>query len=303
MTDPLDPEIRAVMDALAAAAAGGPQGLELPVEEARAASDATGRRFGGELAPVARVEDRDLGGVGARVLWPAGHDGALVLWFHGGGWVVGSLDGFEAVCRALAGASGAAVAMVDYRLAPEHPFPAALDDALTATRWALAHADELGCDPARVALGGDSAGANLATVAARRVPGARVQCLVYPVCDAALDTASYRDLGEGFGLTTASMARCFELYLSGAEPLDPDVSPLRAPDLGGLPPAFVLTCSHDPLRDEGEAYSAALSAAGVVVDLRRYDGTVHGFFRWIGATDVARRAVSEAGAWLRAGLR
>ena len=298
----LDPDVERVLADMAAA--GGPPAHALPIEEARAASEITSRRYGGPGDPVARVEDADLGGVAARVYWPEDHDGALVAWFHGGGWAIGSLESFEPLCRALANASGAAIACVDYRLAPEHPFPAAVEDARRATRWVLEHARELDCDPGRVALGGDSAGGNLATIAARHVPGARFQCLVYPVCDGALNTASYRECSEDCGLTAAGMRRFFELYLdgTGADALDPDISPLRAEDLSGLPPAFILTASHDPLRDEGEAYAAALEAAGVPVTLRRYEGVVHGFFRWMEAAPVARRAVGEAGAALRRAL-
>jgi acetyl esterase len=156
-------------------------------------------------------------------------------------------------------------------------------------------------------IAGDSAGANLATVTARRLRDEggsplRFQALVYPVCDSALNTPSYRDSSDGFGLSAPSMKRYWELYLDGADGSDPDASPLRAADLSGLPPAFVLTVRDDVLRDEGEAYAAALERAGVPVTLRRYDGAVHGFFRWLAKAEIARRAVAETGAALRAGL-
>jgi acetyl esterase len=224
---------------------------------------------------------------------------------HGGGWAVGSIESFDTVCRALANASGAIVASIGYRLAPEHPYPAGLEDALTVVRWLAANAGELGGDPGRLAVAGDSAGGNLATVVARRLRGEldlRMQALIYPATDAGLNTASYRDFGEGHGLTAASMRRYWNLYLDGADGMQPDTSPLRADDLDGMPPAFVLTADHDPLRDEGEAYAEALRGAGVEVELRRYAGAVHGFWRWLAAADLSRRAVAEVGAALRAAL-
>ena len=252
------------------------------------------------------------GAIRVRLLRPLERRGEallpLVAYAHGGGWVVGTLNAFDPLCRALANASGALVASIEYRLAPEHPFPAALADVRAAVRWLAAHAQELGADPARLAVAGDSAGANLATVTARRLrdeggPPLRFQALIYPVCDYSLDTPSYRENGSGFGLSAASMKRYWELYLDGADGSHPDASPLRADDLAGLPPAWVLTVRHDVLRDEGEAYARALAAAGVPVALRRYDGAVHGFCRWLGKAAIARRAVAEAGAALRAGLR
>jgi acetyl esterase len=226
---------------------------------------------------------------------------------HGGGWAIGSIDAFDPLCRALANASGAVIASIGYRLAPEHPFPAGLDDVRAAVRWLAEHARELGGDPERMAIAGDSAGGNLATVTARRLRDEsgsplRFQALVYPVCDSALDTGSYRASSEGFGLSALGMQRYWELYLDGADGGDPDASPLRAEDLSGLPPAFVLTVRDDVLRDEGEAYARALEAAGVPVTLRRYDGAVHGFFRWLAQSRLSRRAVAEVGAALREAL-
>ena len=174
-------------------------------------------------------------------------------------------------------------------------------------RWLAASAEELGADPARMAIAGDSAGGNLATVTARRLrddgaPVLRFQALIYPVCDSALNTPSYRESATGFGLSSESMKRYWELYLDGADGRNPDASPLQADDLAGLPPAFVLTVRDDVLRDEAEAYARALEAAGVPVTLRRYDGAVHGFFRWLAKAELARRAVAETGAALRAAL-
>jgi len=300
----LDPEIAKVLVGLAVA----PGSPEPTVEEARAASERVGRELGGAPQPVAAVVDRTVPGpageVPVRVYRPQGLGPLpVVAWFHGGGWVVGSLDGFDPLCRAIANAAGAVVVSVGYRLAPEHPFPAALEDAEAVARWLGEHAAELGGDSDRLALAGDSAGGNLATVVARRQPGlARFQALVYPVCDGARDTASYHELRDGYGLTAPEMARFFERYLNGAPPLHPDVSPLRAEDLSGLPPAYILSCEYDVLRDEAEAYARALEAAGVPVVLRRWDGVVHGFLRWSGAVAVTRRAVVVVGEAVWRGL-
>jgi acetyl esterase len=306
----LDPEIQPIVDLIAAAAP--PAGEHVPIEQARVAHDREAAAMSGPGEEVAEVRETAVPGPGGaipvRVFRPAG-DGPLplVAYVHGGGWALGSLDGFDPLCRALANAAGAVVASIGYRLAPEHPFPAGLDDVRAAVRWLAANARELGGDPDRVAIAGDSAGGNLATVTARRLrdeggPALRFQALVYPVCDSALNTPSYRESADGFGLTAATMKRYWELYLDGADGRDPDASPLQASDLSGLPPAFVLTVRDDVLRDEGEAYASALEAAGVPVTLRRYDGAVHGFFRWLSKAQLSRRAVAEVGAALREGL-
>jgi acetyl esterase len=208
--------------------------------------------------------------------------------------MLGTLDSVDAVCRALANAAGATVVSADYRLAPEHRYPAALQDALAVTR-ALAPP---------LAVAGDSAGGNLAAIVARHERDRlAAQLLVYPVTDAGVNTPSYREFDDGFGLTAAAMRRFWELYLDGADGLQPDASPLRAAadDLAGLPPAYVLTCECDVLRDEGEAYARKLRAAGVEVTLDRQPGGIHGFWRWQ-TTLVARDAVQRAGSALRAAL-
>jgi acetyl esterase len=306
----LDPEIQAILGGMNAI--GGPPAHEVPVAQARLGHETEAKELSGPGPVVAEVRDVDVPGPGGaipvRVYRPetAGTPPA-VAYFHGGGWVVGSLESVDAVCRALANASGALVASVDYRLAPEHRFPAALDDCLAATRWLAAHAAGLGADGARLAVAGDSAGGNLATVVARRLrdeggPALRFQALVYPVTDAALATPSYREFDEGFGLTMLGMRRYWDLYLDGASGADPDASPLRATDLAGLPPALVLTAGADVLRDDGEAYADALRRAGVPVVQRRYDGAIHGFWRWLGAAQLSRDAAAEVGAALRAAL-
>lgn len=306
----LDPEIGALVAAQEALP--GPPAHEIPIADARAAHDRETEVLSGPGPAVAEVRDVHAPGprgpVRIRVMRPAG-DGLLplVAYVHGGGWAIGTVEAFEPVCRALAVASGAVVTSVDYRLAPEHPFPAGLEDVCAAVRWLHDHATELGADPARMGIAGDSAGGNLAAVATRRLrdeggPPLRHQALIYPVCDAALDTRSYREKGTGFGLSRESMRRFWDLYLDGADAADPDVSPLRAADLTGLPPAFVLLVPDDVLCDEGDAYARRLEAAGVPVTLRRYDGAAHGFFRWIAKAELARRAVDDVAAAVRAAL-
>jgi acetyl esterase len=282
----------------------------MPIEQARAAHAGESERLGGPGEPVAEARDVTIPGPGGdlrlRVLRPEG-DGPLpvVAYLHGGGWALGSVDTFETPMRALANASGAIVAGVEYRLAPEHRFPAALEDTLAALRWLAGAAGEVGGDPARLAVAGDSAGGNLAAVAALRLRGElelRLQALVYPVLDSGLNTASYREFGEGYGLTAAGMRRFWDDYLDGGDGAHPDASPLRVGDLAGAPPAYVLTADHDVLRDEGEAYAHALERAGVPVTLRRWPGTIHGFWRWVAATEAAGAAIADAGAALRRAL-
>ena len=282
------------------------------VAELRAAHDRDALVLSGPGPRLARVGDLVIDGphgwLPLRAYAPSADPGLpVVAYLHGGGWTVGSIASFDGVARALAVASGALVVSIGYRLAPEHTFPVPVDEAVAALRWLAERAETLGGDGARLAVAGDSAGANLAAVAARRLrdeggPPLRMQALVYPVCDAALDTQSAARFAEGYGFTAADMRRYWDLYLDGADGEDPDASPLRAGDLRDLPPAFVATAEADVLRDEGEAYGAALRAAGVRATIRRYPGTVHGFWRWLARSQAARRAVGEVGAALRAAL-
>jgi acetyl esterase len=307
----LHPQIQVLLDQMNALP--GPSAHEVPIAEARAAHEEETEFLSGPGEPVADVHDVAVPGPGGhvpvRVFRPASAaaSAGVVAYFHGGGWCIGSIASFDPLCRALANASGAIVASVGYRLAPEHPFPAAVEDAHAVVRWLGEHAAELGGDPARLAVAGDSAGGNLAAAVARRLrdeggPPLRLQALIYPVTDAGNATTSYRESAEGYGLTAASMRRWWRVYLDGADAQQPDCSPLRAEDLSGLPPAFVLTVDRDVLRDEGELYARALEAAGVPVTLRRYDDAIHGFFRWLARADVSRRAVDEVAAALAAAL-
>jgi acetyl esterase len=284
----LDRELQQILDDINAL--DGPPGELVPVEQARAGHLNETVLLAGDGPAVARVRDGTAGGVPVRIYEPE-EPGGTVVYLHGGGWVMGTLESVDAVCRALANESGARVVSVDYRLAPEHPFPAALEDALAVTKAVDADV-----------VAGDSAGANLAAVVALRLRDQiKLQLLVYPVTDAGVNTPSYAEFDVHFGLTAAAMQRFWRLYLDGADGLHPDASPLRATDLEGAPPAYVLTASHDVLRDEGEAYAAALERAGVPVTMQRRDGAIHGFWRWQ-TTAIARDAVREAGAAIRAVL-
>ncbi len=222
----------------------------------------------------------------ARLYRPTASDAgsALLVFYHGGGFVIGDLDSHDDLCRLICRDGGITVLSVDYRLAPEHKAPAAADDAYAAFRWATEHAAELGVDPDRIAVGGDSAGGNLAAVVSQRArtagaPLPALQLLIYPAVDVCSETRSKTLFSDGYFLTARDMDWFMDLYLEGAtvDPTDPDVSPLLADDLSGLPPALVLTGGFDPLRDEGIAYAEALRAAGVPVDLREERSLIHGF--------------------------
>ena len=266
--------------------------------------------------PMARVEALEVPGpagpVPARFYvpggLPTGEPAPLLVYYHAGGWVIGDLDTHDGVCRFLAAAAGVAVLSIDYRLAPEHPFPAAVDDSLAAFAWAAANASELGADPARIAVGGDSAGGNLATVVSRLArdadgPLPTMQLLIYPPTDVVGGQRSRELFSEGFLLTKGDMDTFETTYLpAGTDPKDPRVSVLHAPDLSGLPPAYLCTAGFDPLRDEGEAYALRMREAGVPVALRRHPGLVHGFANLTAISRTARGAMLEAAGALRMGL-
>ena len=239
--------------------------------------------------PVHDVSDRTIPGpdgeIPVRVFRPSAATGLpLLLWFHGGGWVTGNLDTHDQLGRLLADHAGAVVVSVDYRLAPETKFPGAADDCLAAYEWALEHAGEVGADSARVAIGGDSAGGNLAAVVAldareRGLPQPKLQLLVYPVTDYEFDSAAMIDNAKGYFLEAEGMRWFFDHYSrTPADFDDPRFSPLRASDLSGLARAVVVTAEFDPLRDQGEAYGRRLADAGVPTQAVRADGLIHGFF-------------------------
>jgi acetyl esterase len=257
---------------------------------------------------VHRIEDLDAGGVRARFYRPSdAPDLGLLVYFHGGGWVIGDLESHDNVCRALANGSGHAVLSIDYRLAPEHPFPAGLEDCVTGLRWAHANASALGCRADRIAIGGDSAGGNLAAVVANMAVVPTVfQLLVYPVTDCTRTQPSYDENAEGYFLTKSAMGWFIDHYLSGGRgtPTDPRVSPLFAADadLAGAPPALVITAEFDPLRDEGDAYAARLQAAGVATSHVRFGGMFHGFFSLPDFVDDGAAANALAAAALRKAL-
>ncbi|HYJ22884.1 MAG TPA: alpha/beta hydrolase [Solirubrobacterales bacterium] len=289
----------------------------MSVEEARAHARVEAKVTDAQPpVPMARVEGLEIPGPGgplpARLYVPGGlpADTAapLTVYFHGGGWVIGDLDTHDGVCRFLAAGAGTAVLAIDYRLAPEHPFPAAVEDAWAAFAWALTNAAELGIDPARIAVAGDSAGGNLAAVVsllaragAGQMPA--MQLLIYPPTDSAGDLPSRQLFCEGFLLTKGDMDTFESYYLPpGSDPTDPRVSILLAPDLSGLPPAYVVTAGFDPLRDEGEAYAQRMREAGVQVALRRHPGLIHSFANQTAISRSARGAMLEAAGALRMGL-
>jgi acetyl esterase len=285
---------------------------EQPLDFVRASAQAFADAGAKPPEPVARVEDLELdldtGPVPARVYAPdATGTPPIVTYLHGGGWVFMGIETHDRICRRLTNATGAVVVSVEYRLAPEHPFPASLDDCVAATRWLATNGADLGGDPARLAVAGDSAGGNLSAAVALRAradgPPLAAVALVYPVCDAACDAPSFEANREGYLLTARDMRWFWRCYLGpDGDPADPLASPVQAPDLAGLPPTLVVTAEYDPLRDEGEAYARRLAAAGVPVELRRFDGMLHGFLGMDALVPEADEAMELIGAFLRTHL-
>lgn len=303
---PLDPQAQVVLDQLAAL--GLPPNHKVTPEEARANSLARPRPPGPE---VAKVENRRIPGPGGeiplRIYTPQGTAPfPILVWFHGGGWVVGDLDLADGTARHLAARSGFAVVSVDYRLAPETKFPGPAEDCYAATKWAAENASRFGGDPRNIAVGGDSAGGNLAAAVSlmardRGGPPLILQLLVYPVTARDFETGSYRRSGVGYLLYRDTMKWYWDQYLEkDADAENPYAAPLRAGDLRGLPEALVITAEFDPLCDEGEAYAQRLREAGVRTTCTRYGGMIHGFFGMSAVIDKGKQAIAEASAALRA---
>lgn len=241
-----------------------------------------------------------------RIHTPLGHGPfGVCFYFHGGGWVLNSIETHDTLVKRLAAGSGCVCINVEYRLAPEHKYPAAPEDAYSAVQWVYEHASELGCDPNRIAVSGDSAGGNLAAVVClmardRGGPKIAYQVLIYPITDCDFERPSYYANGEGYFLSRNEMVWFWDQYLASPDQMrEPYASPLRAPSLSDLPPAFVLTAEYDPLCDEGEAYAKALQQAGVQVTLKRYDGMIHAFVKRFQQFDTAYEAIGDISAELR----
>lgn len=307
---PLDPIAAGLLKQIADA--GMPPLNQMAPADARTAAQGF-RALSGEGEAVADVTDRTIPGPGgplpARVYTPAGASGGALpclVYYHGGGWVFGDIEGVDAICRAVSNRAGCKVVSIEYRLAPEHKFPAPLDDCYAALTWVATNGSLLGVDPSRLAVGGDSAGGNLAaavTLRARdeRGPAIKYQVLVYPVTNHDFTTVSYADNGDNYLLTRDMMIWFWDHYLpSATHGKAPLASPLAASDLTGLPPALVLTAEFDPLRDEGEAYAARLRDAGVRVRHKRFPGQIHGFWQMVGVFPQALEAASDAAAELKA---
>ena len=308
----LEPEIQLILAALERQ--GRPPYEQMSLEEGRTEMLRGATVAGGHPPALSGVNELTVAGAAGSL--PARHylpfassePQPLIVFFHGGGFVQGGLDSHDVACRLLAKHSGAQVLSVDYRLAPEHPFPAAVEDAGAALGWALDRAAELGADRARIAVAGDSAGGNLAAVAsveATRSADGRapiLQLLIYPATDFASRSRSHELFEQGFLLVREDMDWFTTNYVGDADPEDPRLSVVRAPDLQGAPPAIVVTAGFDPLRDEGEAYAARLREAGVPVVLRRFPGLIHGFLNLTGISRSSRDAVIEVAGAARAML-
>lgn len=307
---PLDPLLKALLDQMAAEPA--PPMWEMEPQMAREAFVAMMDVIGPKEIPIGKTVNVTMPGPGGdidlRIYTPvaAGSDALPgLIFFHGGGWVIGDLDTHDGLCRILANEAGARVIAVHYRLAPDHKYPAAVDDAIAAVNWVEANAASLGVDPNRLAVGGDSAGGGLAAVVAQVAkekggPKLAYQMLFFPVTQIGEDTVSLREFAEGYLLERATLMWFYEHYLPGdADRADPRVSPLKAQDVSGLPPAYVMLAGFDPLHDEGLAYAERLRAAGVPVTVADYPDMVHDFIYMQAVLPQAQRALHTAAAALK----
>jgi len=303
---PLDPQAQQILDQLDEL--GLPPNYMISPEEARTNIMSKPRPDGPE---VAKVEDRTIANgvfqVPVRIYNPEGSGPFPVLiWFHGGGWVIGNLETADEVARHLTVGADCVVVSVDYRLAPEAKFPVPFEDCYAVTKWITQNPDSINADPSRIALGGDSAGGNLAAAVSlaakdRGLPAITFQLLVYPVTSMDFGTVSYKENADGYALTMKSMQWYWDHYLScDADALNPYAAPLAAKDFSGLPPALVITAEFDPLRDEGEAYAKKLQDAGVSATATRYDGMIHGFFSMSAVIDKGVQAIYQASTALKA---
>ena len=309
----LDPQLAEIL--AIAEKAGRPPLESLPIAEARREYKKRADTFGLPVADMTAVEERGIagpdGGVPVRLYVPPGVTASspLLVFFHGGGWAIGDRDTHDRACRYLAAAARCRVASVEYRLAPEHPFPAGVDDCWAAYAAIAGNAAAWGADAGKIAVGGDSAGGNLAAVVAqlakeRRAPAPRFQLLIYPAADMAKAYASVEKFAKGYLLTKAMIERFMGFYAPRPETRrDPRVSPLLARDLSGLPPAFVQTAGFDPIQDEGAAYAKALAGAGVSTEHKHYPSLVHGYLQLAGYSKAARAAVDDAAAALRGAFK
>lgn len=305
---PVDPQVQVFLDQMASLN-GPPMHSQTPPQVRAGIRMQLG--FFGEPEPIAQVDNRVIPGpagqIPIRIYTPAGSGPFPVLVFlHGGGWVICDLDTHDGLCRSLANGAGCVVVSVDYRLAPEHKFPAAPHDCYAAAEWVAGHAAEVGGDPSRIAIGGDSAGGNLAAVVAQMArdqhgPLLIFQMLIYPATQFGLKSRSIEENAEGYYLTREDMDWFMGHYLtSDADKANPLASPMLAASLKGLPPAFILTAEYDPLRDEGEAYGHKLEAAGVPVKISRHDGMIHGFLSMAVFFDGGKRGIEDCCRALRA---
>lgn len=306
----VDPKIQEILDLIASI--GAPPHYELEPSEAREAMVKARTVLSGELIDLPRVDNISIPGpagtIPVRVYAPLAQPGLpMLIFYHGGGWVMGDLDTHDTACRRLARASGALVVSVDYRLAPEHKFPGAAEDAIAALAWVAANGESLGGDPRRMAVGGDSAGGNLAAVATQWArenggPELAAQLLIYPVTNHDFSLPSFAQYAEGFPLTLTGMRWFWEHYLTGPQDADnPLASPFRAESLAGLPPALVVIAEYDVLRDDGMAYAARLREAGVSTEIALYDDMIHVFLT-MNVVPRANEIIGEMGAWLAGAL-
>lgn len=310
----LDPELQAVVNAAAEANPDAPHAADVPIDALRAGYVMISQAQSIADVPCLSIENFEIpgpaGAIGARAYVPTNPPAApmpALIFIHGGGFMIGDLDSHDSVCRQLANGAASKVIAIDYRLAPENKFPAAVEDAMAAASWICEHAGQLDIDPSRIAIGGDSAGGNLSAVVANSLGRdiLKFQLLIYPATDRTQQTPSLRDLREGVTLDARILEYFNDGYFGGVDvdTSDPRISPARALDHSKAPPAHIVTAEYDPLRDEGKAYADILEAAGVAVSYECYAGLMHNFAQQTAVVSAAKRAVDDMAAALANGLR